>query len=173
MTRHIYFIKPVGMDGPVKIGCSADPAMRRDGLASWSPFPLELVVSVPGGFKEETLIHQCFHEFLSHREWFHANDRLAKLMRDLAAGVPLSLALDQTTRVIEKRTCGGAQWSDGTRRSMAIMRRVDAAAKRRWLNYYGQAPQHLNELIEIARSRALTSDEVAAVDEYASWRKTA
>jgi hypothetical protein len=173
MTRHIYFIKPIGMEGPIKIGCSADAAMRMDGLASWSPFPLELVVSVVGDFKDESLIHQCFHEFRSHREWFHANVRLAKLMSDLASGVPLALALDQSTRVVEKRNCGGAQWSEGMRRSMSVMHRIDAAAKRRGLNYYGQAPAHLTDLIETAKSRPLTSSEVDAVDAYANRRKAA
>ena len=25
MTRQVYFIRPVGMEGPVKIGCSYEP----------------------------------------------------------------------------------------------------------------------------------------------------
>lgn len=37
-NTHVYFIKPIGMDGPIKIGCSDKPARRLITLAAWSPF---------------------------------------------------------------------------------------------------------------------------------------
>ena len=44
--RYVYFIKPVGMEGPIKIGCSIMPTERLEGLAVWSPFPLEIVAAI-------------------------------------------------------------------------------------------------------------------------------
>lgn len=49
MTRAmtVYFVKPVGMDGPIKIGCTTTPAARIESLTIWSPFPLEVLVTIP------------------------------------------------------------------------------------------------------------------------------
>lgn len=94
----IYFLKPVGMDGPIKIGCSRHPAHRILSIAPWVPFPLEILATIPGGFDLERNIHECFAKSHSHSEWFHASPRLAKLVKDLAAGVSIHQALDLAAR---------------------------------------------------------------------------
>lgn len=83
----VYFIKPVGMEGPIKIGFSFVPANRVIDLAAWSPWPLELMGTVPGTGKDERFLHACFHQSHSHREWFHGTLALQQaIKRILAAG---------------------------------------------------------------------------------------
>lgn len=49
MSRRVYFIKPVGLAGPIKIGCSYSPEKRRSALDCWSPFALEIIAQIDGG----------------------------------------------------------------------------------------------------------------------------
>ncbi len=84
--RRVYFIKPVGMDGPIKIGCSESPARRRIALEAWSPFPLELVATIEG----DCLLEQRFHaEFIADHErleWFRITPRLLAVIGAINAG---------------------------------------------------------------------------------------
>jgi hypothetical protein len=85
--ENVYFFKPVGMDGPVKIGWSVVPAKRVAEYAVWSPFPLELIGSVPGKYADEQFLHQCFHDVHSHLEWFYSTPLLREIIaKVLAAG---------------------------------------------------------------------------------------
>jgi hypothetical protein len=72
----VYFIKPVALDGPIKIGHSWCPENRLIGLTAWSPWPLHLIGAVKGEGKDERFLHQCFADCHSHREWFHSSARL-------------------------------------------------------------------------------------------------
>lgn len=81
----IYFVKPVGLDGPVKIGCSHLPADRLMTLAAWSPFPLELIGTAPGGYQQEDFLHRCFANSHSHREWFHSTPDLHAAIKKIVA----------------------------------------------------------------------------------------
>lgn len=78
---YVYFIKPIGMDGPIKIGCSAFTGRRLEDLAAWSPFPLELIGSAPGSVYDEHFLHACFAESHSHREWFHSTPALREAIK--------------------------------------------------------------------------------------------
>lgn len=78
--RRVYFMKPIGMAGPVKIGCSITPENRLRSLDIWSPFPLELVVSAPGGNCEENRLHWRFRESRSHGEWFFVTPELLSVI---------------------------------------------------------------------------------------------
>lgn len=77
----IYFFKPVGMAGPVKIGCSRKPGNRLAYLARWSPFPLECVGSVVGDIVFERAIHRKFAHLHGHEEWFQASPELMAFIR--------------------------------------------------------------------------------------------
>lgn len=76
MKQYVYFFKPAGLDGPIKIGCSATPYDRLATFAAWSPFPLEMIGSVPGSAKDETYLHRCFYSSRSHGEWFRSTPEL-------------------------------------------------------------------------------------------------
>lgn len=82
-SRNIYFIKPCGFDGPVKIGCSEIPMTRLDQISVWSPWPLELVGFVPGDMADETYLHQCFYSSHLHREWFHSTPMLRRAIKQI------------------------------------------------------------------------------------------
>lgn len=83
----VYFIKPVGLDGPIKIGHSWCPANRLIDLGAWSPWPLELVGHVSSPSEDERFLHRCFADCHSHREWFHSTVRLREtIARILVAG---------------------------------------------------------------------------------------
>jgi len=86
----VYFIKPAGLDGPIKIGHSWCPENRLLDLSAWSPWPLQLIGSVKGETKDERFLHQCFADCHSHREWFHSNPRL----RDVIEQIMLAGTID-------------------------------------------------------------------------------
>lgn len=75
MSR-VYFIKPIGMTGPIKIGCSASPARRRRALETWSPFPLEIIAEIEGDYQLERRFHTLFAHLHERREWFVASPEI-------------------------------------------------------------------------------------------------
>ena len=91
-TRHslipktVYFIRPVGMDGPVKVGCSVSPEGRRSTLATWSPFPLEIIAEIAGDHWLERRFHVYFRDTYQRREWFGWSARLAETVAAINAG---------------------------------------------------------------------------------------
>lgn len=91
--RYIYFLKPQGLDGPIKIGCSYRPVSRLLALSQWSPFLLEVIAVAPGGFDTERALHERFADELLHHEWFHASPRLSAVCAALKRNVPLEQAL--------------------------------------------------------------------------------
>lgn len=69
----VYFLKPVGMSGPIKIGLSENPKRRINEFKNWSPFKLEMIGTAPGTWADEQFLHECLVEHHSHGEWFHAS----------------------------------------------------------------------------------------------------
>lgn len=130
-AKRVYFVKPVGMAGPVKIGCSDAPVNRLSALMAWSPFPLEIVVTIPGNFGLERNIHECFASSYTHHEWFSASDRLTKLMADLAGGMEIAEALDLSTREgvmpFGKR---GSSWTPDQKLRASYNRRIIRATQK-------------------------------------------
>lgn len=94
MSKYIYFLRPVGKIGPIKIGFSSDPVGRLGSYMAWSPVALEVIVTTPGNRDLERTIHNCFADCHSHCEWFHPHQRLLTAIKDIKAGVPISKAID-------------------------------------------------------------------------------
>jgi len=94
--KYVYFIKPVGASGPIKIGCSMRPLGRLMEMSTWSPVKLELVYFEIGDHHLELNIQMCFADYHSHMEWFRAGPRLIKALERLRAGVPIAEAIDLT-----------------------------------------------------------------------------
>lgn len=86
---HVYFLRPVGQQGPVKIGYSKYPPSRLLMYLTWSPVELEIAATTPGDIYVEQKLHSIFADQHSHLEWFHASKRLTALIAGVAAGVPL------------------------------------------------------------------------------------
>lgn len=99
MKGFVYFIRPIGLDGPAKIGCSRVPKSRLAVLMSWSPVELEIAATVPGDHQLERRIHGLFQTDHMRHEWFRGSPRLSGLIRDLAAGRPIEEAIDLTAPV--------------------------------------------------------------------------
>lgn len=102
----IYFIRPVGMDGPIKIGCTMSLDYRIDTLETWSPFKLEVIALLDGDTYLERNIHECFSDFHSHKEWFHPGERLLDFIEKIRDGVPAHEATNLRHRLGPIRRIG-------------------------------------------------------------------
>lgn len=98
-TPQVYFMRPVGMEGPIKIGYSRHARSRLAALSNWSPVPLEIVLVIDGTSALEKNIHDCFADSHSHREWFHASPRLLAAIEAMKSGVPVEQAIDLSAPV--------------------------------------------------------------------------
>jgi hypothetical protein len=85
-ARRVYFIKPVGLDGPIKVGCSYSPDGRRKTLETWCPFALEIVAEIDGGIDTERRFHALFVETHLRREWFGWSRRIAATIEAIRDG---------------------------------------------------------------------------------------
>lgn len=90
----IYFMKPVGLPGPIKIGCSRSPAERLKLMATWSPFELEVIAVTAGGLTEEKLIHDRFVHVHERNEWFTATNELMSGITAIQNGASIHEAFD-------------------------------------------------------------------------------
>lgn len=168
LGSYVYFIKPVELPGPIKIGCSALPEQRLYSLATWSPFPLEIIVTIPGRQCLEKNIHECFADLHLHREWFKAAARLTNAIDRLKAGDPVERAIDLNNRVGSIRTgrCGGAAWSAQTRQKMSVLHRVRFALKRIGINNYRCMPAAICDVVDASEKRMLTAEERDRLDAF-------
>lgn len=82
----IYFIRPVGAVGPIKIGCSRWPGHRLDIYRQWSPVPLEIIATMIGDHALERRLHAQFYEHQTHHEWFAATPELVATVEAVKAG---------------------------------------------------------------------------------------
>lgn len=69
----VYFIQQ-GSDGPIKIGFTTNIEQRLKNLQTGSPFPLALLVCVPGSEANEATLHRALKNHHLQLEWF-ANSR--------------------------------------------------------------------------------------------------
>jgi hypothetical protein len=95
----VYFMRPIGADGPVKIGCSIHPLGRLSQLMEFGHSHLEIVAAILGDLALERNLHECFLDTHSHREWFNASPRLTACIEALQAGKPIHEAVDLTKRL--------------------------------------------------------------------------
>lgn len=127
----IYFLKPIGMEGPIKIGCSSAPEKRLAVFAAWSPFPLEIAATAKGNYKIERALHDRFAHLHTHLEWFKPDLELTSAIRRIAAGTAVEDAIDLSVRkgsIRDKRK--REPWSPERRRLMSWTTRIHAANRR-------------------------------------------
>lgn len=123
MTKGVvYFVKPVGMPGPIKIGYTANTAKRVEGLTVWSPFKLEVLHTVPGNMKLEMKVHAHFADLHSHHEWFHPGDRLVTAIKLMQAGQALEEVVDLDDR--RGSITGRPEWTPERRNRLSYTTRV-------------------------------------------------
>lgn len=92
-TKMIYFIKPIGERGPIKIGCSVAANIRLQTLASVSPVRLELLASTPGDHLCESRLHKHFSLQRRHGEWFEASEHLESIIEAVKSGASIDDAI--------------------------------------------------------------------------------
>lgn len=92
--NYVYFLRPKGQLGPIKIGCSHSPELRTYFFQSWSPLELELAAVTPGSWCLERQIQAMFAEQHSHGEWFFPCRALLSLIDRLAAGEKIEDLID-------------------------------------------------------------------------------
>lgn len=108
---YVYFIRPVGQVGPVKIGVSRMPTDRLYALAGWSPVPLEIIATIRGNGSTERQFHALFMDLSTHREWFRADPRIDAVCEAINAGT-----FDLESLPAPKTLpCGKRKWDDHTR----------------------------------------------------------
>lgn len=167
MSR-VYFIRPVGMRSPVKIGCSQSPDTRLNTLDTWSPFALEIVAEIDGGFDLEGRFHALFADSHERREWFSASRRMDAVIAAINDGSFDVGKLPTSIRICNRN--GGRKGrpiSEAHRFSLAYSRRILDLRR-------GDGRQHYKEICEghswslhkvtgwCYRGRCATADDIPA-----------
>jgi hypothetical protein len=80
---HVYFIQ-AGIDGPIKVGMSRDPARRLITLQGANPAELTLLAVVEGNRDDERAIHERFSDCRIRGEWFEPTPELLAFIAGLA-----------------------------------------------------------------------------------------
>ena len=89
--KRVYFLRPVGLDGPVKIGCSIEPDKRLATIVAWSPILLEVAAVIDGDTYLEAALHRRFAHLAMHGEWFGVDDDLLAVIASAQAGEPVTI----------------------------------------------------------------------------------
>ena len=162
---YVYFIRPVGMPGPVKIGFADFPLRRLHGLAAWSPFPLEVIATVDGSFALEQTIHSIMHASHSHKEWFHPTAEILAMVEALEAGQTIEEAVDfSRPRKSIHPTRKGTR-SPLSRLHMSLRMRFLHALKKVGDRRYSGPPEAEHLLDRIRYGHPPTSDELAYLED--------
>jgi hypothetical protein len=83
----VYFLRPIGQDGPVKIGSSVAPEVRLATYMHWSPMPLEIAATLQVAKRSvEGRFHSAFRHLHTHHEWFRADPALTAAIDAIRAG---------------------------------------------------------------------------------------
>ncbi|QPF81635.1 GIY-YIG nuclease family protein [Bradyrhizobium genosp. L] len=128
-TGWIYFIKPRGQAGPIKIGFSKSLGERFGSISTASPLLLEIIGSTPGSLEDERFLHRCFAEQHSHGEWFYPSAALhAAIENILQKGI--QFARETLTEKGKDRPWARRKRSDLTKSRMSASMRKQWALRR-------------------------------------------
>lgn len=146
----VYFLRPVGQDGPIKIGCSRTPHARLSTYMSWSPLDLEIVATVKGDLELEARLHSRFHAAHRRNEWFDPAPDLVAAVEALQRGEPIERAVDFAVDSGSIRKGKKRQISPEAKECAKWALRV--ANKTRWagakINDHLLVPGHISNIIQ-------------------------
>lgn len=148
--KHIYFMRPIGMEGPVKIGCSIMPEKRLKSLDIWSPFPLEIIATAPGTHCNERSVHWHLQEDRLHGEWFRWSPRLRSLISHVQRNRSLPpLEPSPYGKTGKGRGNNPSRHPEWSKEKALLTSRV-SRAERHAHGWSGQGvrPRHISDLIE-------------------------
>lgn len=124
----VYFIRPIGMQGPVKIGYSCSPDRRRTSLESWSPFALEIIAEIDAvSSVTERQFHTLFATHLKSREWFHWSPEIQAVVDQINAGTFNLATLPEAKPMPRKPR---PKWTEEQRRRVSYGHRARLTFKR-------------------------------------------
>jgi hypothetical protein len=140
----VYFIKPIGLQGPIKIGCSKSPEGRHSTLESWSPFALEIIATIEGDFDLERRFHAAFIETHDRREWFGWSRSLQNTIDQIAAGTFDVSTLPAPKAVASLRRGKRREWTPEQRLRASLGSQVRSIK-----NKLGYMPLHAVEVYQV------------------------
>jgi len=152
---HVYFIRPVALSGPVKIGYSTLPAARLRALMVWSPLPLEIVAQTPGDGKLERRFHTLFAKHHSHSEWFRPAPEIDLAIEQINAGTFDFAQLPKKGKLLDELARG--PWSEAQREWLSLGSLLRLRCERHGI----KTPDEL--LIKLAGFTKATADERRAI----------
>lgn len=79
----VYFVLAVGANR-VKIGWARSFRGRYENLVSASPFPLQILLTMPGKRAEEKVLHERFSQYRVCNEWFLYSKEIREFIFDNA-----------------------------------------------------------------------------------------
>jgi hypothetical protein len=85
MERKIYFLG-VTPNGPIKIGISKRPELRRHLIAMNMPYRVILLASAVGTVTIESALHRHFEDSKLLHEWFERTPELLALIENIKTG---------------------------------------------------------------------------------------
>jgi hypothetical protein len=84
LVGYVYFIRSP-INDLVKIGVTTrSPQWRLEKFRIGSPVPLEPIGAIPGGEREERILHQAFAAYRDHGEWFRYRGLLRQCVEEHA-----------------------------------------------------------------------------------------
>lgn len=139
----VYFIKPIGHEGPIKIGQAQDPSRRFQDLDQWAPWPLELLATIEGDRHLERRFHHYFRDLHQRREWFRVSNELQAVVREVAEGTFDTSILPEPRNLPRRpRDNSYATKAWGYRRS--VIARLDFIRRKHGLVDASKFSQHLD-----------------------------
>ncbi len=134
MTQ-VYFMRPVGCEGPVKIGFSRLPDTRLAIYMKWSPFDLEIAASIPCDQRDELRFHAAFAAHHMHHEWFAAAPEISATIEAIRNGTFCLESLPAP-----KRLTGKSGWTPESKDAARIQRRLS-----RLVHHGVSIPQYVSD----------------------------
>lgn len=167
---HVYFLRPVGEAGPVKIGWSVLPTERLKAYQSWSPVLLELVARTPGDETLEARLHAHFVHLHMHGEWFREAFELTAVIASVLDGSFDPRGLPEGRRLTKKVVSRESVEAGMMVRRFNALQLLDIVipdAVRGAASTYGLPPE------QVAQRRAIIREFVLAHDHFAEAAKVA
>lgn len=124
----VYFIRPAGQQGPVKIGCTSNLGQRFRSL-NRRRLPLEIAAVIPGNSFMERQFHTLFREFHLAKEWFFAGEPLLTAIEHINAGRFDVAALPESPVRLPRKP---VEYTAERRKRMSVAARRNAERRRVW-----------------------------------------
>ncbi len=170
----VYFIKPIGLPGPIKIGCSCVPQDRLMTLAIWSPFPLELLATTPGSYTLEHRLHRRFAKDHTHGEWFREGPDLLAGIAALKSGSGVEDAFDFSKSQARFRKPMNRIFTPEDRVRMSALGRIRGARHRAARKFGHQVwdPKDIADIYYDHERKPITAEQLVRIADYIANAET-